>query len=128
MRRWALLGGLAVCFGLATIGLLLGWSPVASGIQGLLGWDLAASIRPVVLWSLPYAFLRLANTIGRQERLVRGELRAVIVWDLAGLVARLLLLALAIGPLGLVAFPLAAALAEALQLMVWWRAPESARV
>ncbi|HFE46904.1 MAG TPA: hypothetical protein ENJ18_15675 [Nannocystis exedens] len=113
---------------MATIGLFLGWSPIALGIEGLLGWDLAASIRPVVLWSLPYAFLRLANTIGRQERLVRGDLRVVIVWDVVGLVARSLLLVLALGSLGLIAFPLAAALAEALQLMVWWWVPGRSRV
>jgi len=125
MHRWALLGGLAVTAGLAVIGLLLGWAPIAEGIERVLGWDLASSVRPVVLWSLPYAFLRLANTVGRQHRLVRGDLRGVIGWDLAGLAARSLLLALAIGELGLLAFPLAAALAELLQLMVWWRAPAS---
>ncbi len=123
MRRWSLLGGAAVTLGLAVIGLLLGWAPIAGGIEQLLGWDLAGSVRPVVLWSLPYAFLRLANTVGRQRRLVRGDLRGVIGWDLAGLTVRSLLLAAAIGTLGLVAFPVAAAAAELLQLMVWWRGP-----
>lgn len=124
MRRWSLLGGAAVTLGLAAIGLLLGWAPIAGGIEQLLGWDLAGSVRPVVLWSLPYAFLRLANTVGRQRRLVRGDLRGVIGWDLAGLTVRSLLLAAAIGTLGLVAFPVAAAAAELLQLMVWWRGPK----
>ena len=127
MRRWSLLGGAAVTLGLAAIGLLLGWAPIAGGIEQLLGWDLAGSVRPVVLWSLPYAFLRLANTVGRQRRLVRGDLRGVIGWDLAGLTVRSLLLAAAIGTLGLVAFPVAAAAAELLQLMVWWRGPKPDR-
>ncbi|MEZ4379873.1 MAG: hypothetical protein R3A79_00895 [Nannocystaceae bacterium] len=121
MRRWSLLGGAAVTLGLLVIGLALGWAPVVELFARLLGWDLAGSVRPVVLWSLPYAFLRLANTIGRQRRLVHGELRGVVAWDLAGIAARSLLLALTIAELGLVAFPIAAAAAEALQLGVWWR-------
>lgn len=120
MRRWSLLGGAAVTLGLLVIGLLLGWAPVVELFEQLLGWDLASSVRPVVLWSLPYAFLRLANTIGRQRRLVHGELRGVVAWDVAGIAARSLILALVIGELGLVAFPLAAAAAELLQLGVWW--------
>jgi hypothetical protein len=120
MRRWSLLGGAAVTLGLLVIGLLLGWAPVVELFEELLGWDLAGSVRPVVLWSLPYAFLRLANTIGRQRRLVHGELRGVVAWDVAGIAARSLILALVIGELGLVAFPLAAAAAELLQLGVWW--------
>ena len=106
--------------GLLVIGLLLGWAPVVELFERLLGWDLAGSVRPVVLWSLPYAFLRLANTIGRQRRLVHGELRGVVAWDVAGIAARSIILALVIAELGLVAFPLAAAAAELLQLGVWW--------
>ncbi|MCA9662110.1 MAG: hypothetical protein KC486_27475, partial [Myxococcales bacterium] len=120
MRRWSLLGGGAVTLGLLVIGLLLGWAPVVELFERLLGWDLAGSVRPVVLWSLPYAFLRLANTIGRQRRLVHGELRGVVAWDVAGIAARSIILALVIAELGLVAFPLAAAAAELLQLGVWW--------
>ncbi|MEZ4451941.1 MAG: hypothetical protein R3B09_20935 [Nannocystaceae bacterium] len=121
MGRWAAFGGLTVALGLGVIAALLGWAPIAGWIERVLGWDLARSVQPIVLWSLPYAFLRLANTIGRQRRLVHGDLRAVVAWDAAGLAARSLLLALAIPGLGLLAFPLAAALAEVLQLAAWVR-------
>jgi len=120
LRRWAVIGGL-VCAGLViAVGLLLGWAPVATRVDAAVGWPLAAGIGAVVLWSAPFAGLRLANTIGRQF-VIATEPRRVVVWDIVGLVGRALLLVFAIDQLGLLASPLGLAFAEAVQLLAWWR-------
>ena len=123
LRRWAVIGGL-VCAGLViAVGLLLGWAPVASRIDAAVGWSMAAGISVVVLWSAPYAGLRLANTIGRQF-VITTEPRRVVLWDLVGLVGRALLLLFAMQWLGLLASPIGLAFAEAVQLFAWWRRPQ----
>ena len=122
LRRWAVLGGL-VCAGLVVVvGLMLGWGPVARQVDAAVGWSLAASIGGLVLWSAPYAGLRLANTIGRQY-VIASEPRRVIVWDLTGLLGRALILGFGAAVFGLVASPIGLAFAEVLQLGAWWRGP-----
>ncbi len=123
LRRWAVIGGL-VCAGLViAVGLLLGWAPVASRVDAAVGWPMAAGISVVVLWSAPFAGLRLANTIGRQF-VIATEPRRVVVWNLVGLVGRALLLIFAIQWLGLLASPIGLAFAETVQLFAWWRRPQ----
>lgn len=123
LRRWAVIAGL-VCAGLViAVGLLLGWTPVASRVDAAVGWPMAAGISVVVLWSAPYAGLRLANTIGRQF-VIATEPRRVVVWNLVGLVGRALLLIFAIQWLGLLASPIGLAFAETVQLFAWWRRPQ----
>lgn len=124
MRRWAVIAGLA-CAGLViAVGLLLGWAPVATRVDAAVGWPMAAGIGAVVLWSAPYAGLRLANTIGRQF-VIATEPRRVVVWDLIGLVGRALLLLFALQWLGLLASPIGLAFAESVQLLAWWRRPQA---
>jgi hypothetical protein len=126
LRRWAVIGGL-VCAGLVVaVGLLLGWGPVAARVDAAVGWSLAASIGGLVLWSAPFAGLRLANTIGRQF-VIATDPRRVVVWDLTGLLGRALILGLGAATFGLVASPLGLAFAELLQLGAWWRAPARPR-
>ena len=123
LRRWAVIGGL-VCAGLVVaVGLLLGWAPIATRVDAAVGWPLAAGIGVVVLWSAPFAGLRLANTIGRQF-VIATEPRRVVVWDLVGLTGRALLLIFAMQWLGLLASPIGLAFAEAVQLLAWWRRPQ----
>ncbi|HEY0132499.1 MAG TPA: hypothetical protein VGB85_00430 [Nannocystis sp.] len=123
LRRWAVLGGL-VCAGLVVVvGLMLGWGPVAREVDAAVGWSLAASIGGLVMWSAPYAGLRLANTIGRQY-VIASEPRRVIMWDLTGLLGRALILGFGAAVLGLVASPIGLAFAEVLQLGAWWRQPK----
>lgn len=124
MRRWAVIAGL-VCAGLVImVGLLLGWAPVATRVDAAVGWPLAAGIGVVVLWSAPYAGLRLANTIGRQF-VIATEPRRVVLWDIVGLIGRALLLLFAMQWLGLLASPIGLAFAESVQLLAWWRRPQS---
>ncbi len=125
LRRWAVIGGV-VCGGLVVgVGLLLGWGPVAGMVDAAVGWSLAASIAGLVLWSAPYAGLRLANTIGRQF-VIATEPRRVVVWDLTGLLGRALILGFGAAVFGLVASPLGLAFAEVVQLGAWWRGPKVA--
>jgi len=123
LRRWAVIGGL-VCAGLViAVGLLLGWAPIATRVDAAVGWSLASGIGVVVLWSAPFAGLRLANTIGRQF-VIATEPRRVVLWDLVGLAGRALLLVFAMQWLGLLASPIGLAFAEAVQLLAWWRRPQ----
>ena len=124
LRRWAVAGGL-VCAGLVVaVGLLLGWAPVAARVDAAVGWSLAAGIGALVLWSAPFAGLRLANTIGRQF-VIAIEPRRVLVWDLVGFGGRALILGFGAQVLGLVASPLGLAFAEAVQVAAWWRGPRA---
>ena len=119
-----MIGGL-VCAGLViAVGLLLGWAPIATRVDAAVGWSLASGIGVVVLWSAPFAGLRLANTIGRQF-VIATEPRRVVLWDLVGLSGRALLLIFAMQWLGLLASPIGLAFAEAVQLLAWWRRPQS---
>ena len=120
LRRWAVIGGV-VCTGLVVaVGLLLGWAPVARQVDAAVGWSLAASIGGLVLWSAPFAGLRLANTIGRQF-VIATDPRRVLAWDLGGLAGRAVILGLGAAVLGLAASPIGLAFAELLQVGAWWR-------
>jgi hypothetical protein len=120
LRRWAVIGGIA-CAGLVVIvGLLLGWAPVATRVDAAVGWSLAGSIGGLVLWSAPFAGLRLANTIGRQF-VIATDPQRVLGWDLGGLAGRALILGLGAAVFGLAASPIGLAFAELLQVAAWWR-------
>ncbi len=124
LRRWAVLGGVA-CAGLVVVvGLLLGQTWVAARVDAAVGWSLAAGIAELVLWSAPFAGLRLANTIGRQF-VIATEPRRVLVWDLAGLGGRALILGLGAALFGLKASPIGLAFAELVQVGAWWRVSRS---
>ncbi len=120
LRRWAVVGGVVCAALVVAVGLLLGWAPVAKQVDAAVGWSLAASIAGLVLWSAPFAGLRLANTIGRQF-VIATEPRRVLAWDLGGLAGRALILGLGAAVLGLKASPLGLAFAELLQVGAWWR-------
>lgn len=125
LRRWAVIGGV-VCTGLVVaVGLLLGWAPVARRVDAAVGWSLAASIGGLVLWSAPFAGLRLANTIGRQF-VIATDPRRVLAWDLGGLAGRAVILGLGAAVLGLAASPIGLAFAELLQVGAWWRVKPTA--
>lgn len=124
LRRWALLGGFAGAGLVAGVGLLFAWAPVAALVDGLVGWDVAEQTGLLIVWSAPFAGLRLANTIGRQAQ-VASDPRALVAWDLAGLAGRAAILGLGAGRLGVVASPIGLALAEAVQVAAWWRGPRA---
>ena len=88
-------------------------------------WSLAASIGGLVLWSAPFAGLRLANTIGRQF-VIATDPRRVLAWDLGGLAGRAVILGLGAAVLGLAASPIGLAFAELLQVGAWWRVKPTA--
>jgi hypothetical protein len=122
LRRWALLGGLALGSVVAAVSLALTWSFVAAPIDAIAGWALCDAIDELVLVSAPFAALRFANTVGRQVRVAKDP-RGLVAWDLGGLVLRAAMLgggALVLGP---IASPLGLALAELVQLGTWiaWR-------
>jgi hypothetical protein len=126
LRRWALLGGLALGGVVAAVSLALTWSLVAAPIDAIAGWALCDAIDELVLVSAPFAALRFANTVGRQVRVAKDP-RGLVAWDLGGLVLRAAMLgggALVLGP---IASPLGLALAELVQLGTWiaWRPPSS---
>lgn len=122
LRRWAVVGGLLGAGAVAGVGLLFAWPPAAGTVDRLIGWDVAEQTGLLILWSAPFAGLRLANTIGRQSQ-VAADPRALLPWDLGGIVGRALILGLGAGSIGLVASPLGLAFAEAVQLGAWWRGP-----
>jgi len=123
LRRWAVIGGLACASLVIAVGLVLGWAPVATRVDAAVGWPLAAGIGVLVLWSAPFAGLRLANTIGRQFMIATAP-RRVVLWDLVGVTGRALVLLFAIQWVGLLASPIGLAFAEAVQLFAWWRPPQ----
>ena len=73
-----------------------------------------------MLWSAPFAGLRLANTIGRQF-VIATDPQRVLGWDLGGLAGRALILGLGAAVFGLAASPIGLAFAELLQVAAWWR-------
>lgn len=127
LRRWSVIGGLATAGVVAAVGLLLAWGPVAAAIDARVGWPLAVAAGTFVLWSVPFAGLRMANTIGRQF-VVATEPRRVLGWDVAGLVLRAGLLAGCAWTLGIFASPIALAVAELVQVAAWWRGPRAPEV
>lgn len=124
LRRWAVIGGLASAVLVATVGLMLTWAPVSAAIDARVGWSMATPAGTLVLWSVPFAGLRMANTIGRQY-VVATEPRRVLAWDLGGLVGRALILAVGIVTVGAVASPIGVAFVELVQLGAWWRGPRA---
>ncbi|MCB9749150.1 MAG: hypothetical protein H6713_03985 [Myxococcales bacterium] len=124
LRRWSLLGGVLMGAAVTGVGLLLGWARLAAPIDAAAGWAITASIRPLVLYSAPFAALRFANTVGRQQRVAHAP-RSLVPWDLLGLLGRAALLIAGAAALGLgpAASPLALALAELAQLLAWARRP-----
>lgn len=125
LRRWAVAGGLASAGLVATVGLLFAAAPIAALVDRAVGWDVATQTGALILWSAPFAGLRLANTIGRQAQVARDASR-LIPWDLSGLLGRGLILGLGAATLGVFASPLGLAFAELVQIGAWWRAPQRA--
>lgn len=122
LRRWAVAGGVASAALVALVGLLFAAAPVAALVDRAVGWDVASQTGALILWSAPFAGLRLANTIGRQAQVARDPAR-LVPWDLGGLLGRGLILGLGAATLGVFASPLGLAFAEVVQLGAWWRAP-----
>lgn len=120
LRRWAALGGVAGTGLVAAVGLLFLWEPVRALVDRVVGWDVARETGLLIVFSAPFAGLRLANTIGRQA-VVASDPRALVPWDLAGLAGRALILGFGAGTIGVVASPLGLAFAEAVQVGAWWR-------
>lgn len=127
IRRWAVLAGVVAGTGVAIVALLLGHTAIGSLVDGAVGWSVAGRIELLVLASVPFAALRMANTVGRQVRIARDP-DGVVPWDIGGLVLRVAMLGIGAAWLGPLASPLALALAEAIQLAAWWRtaAPQRA--
>ncbi|MCY1057091.1 hypothetical protein [Nannocystis sp. SCPEA4] len=122
LRRWAVLGGLVGAGAVAAVGLLFAWPPAAATVDRAIGWNVSEQTGVLILWSAPFAGLRLANTIGRQAQ-VAADPRALVPWDLAGIAGRALILGFGAATIGLIASPIGLAFAELVQLGAWWRAP-----
>lgn len=124
LRRWAPLAGVVVGGGVLLVWVLLGWEPVAANIDAAATWNMADSIRPIVLIAAPFAALRLANTVGRQAR-VAADPRGLLPWDLAGTIVRMAVLVFGSFWFGALASPMALVAGELLQLgaWVWWSPP-----
>jgi hypothetical protein len=126
VRGWALLAAAIVAGAVLAVWAALSWAPVAALVDRAAGWSLASAIAPIVLCSVPFAALRLANTVGRQ-RIVAHEPRTLIVYDVVGLIARALVLVFGVAYWGLLASPIGLAVAEIIQLTAWVRAPVPSR-
>jgi hypothetical protein len=119
LARWAPLSGLLVGAAVLVVWVLLRWGPVASRIDAAAGWGIAAAIGPLVLASVPFAALRLANTVGRQAR-VAEDPQGLWRWDVAGLVLRTGVLVVGASWYGILASPVALVVGELVQLGAWW--------
>lgn len=122
LRRWAIVGGVVGAALVSLVGLLFRWPAAAALADRAVGWNVAEQTGALILWSAPYAGLRLANAIGRQAQ-VTADPRGLLAWDLGGLAGRALILALGAATLGVVASPLGLAFAEIVQVGAWWRRP-----
>lgn len=122
LRRWAIVGGVVGAAMVALVGLLFRWAPAAALADRAVGWSVAEQTGALIVWSAPFAGLRLANAIGRQPQ-VAADPRGLVAWDLGGLAGRALILALGAGVIGVVASPLGLAFAELVQVGAWWRRP-----
>lgn len=125
LRRWAVIGGVASAAVVVGVGMLLTWAPVAAVIDARVGWSMAVPAGTMALWCVPFAGLRMANTIGRQF-VVATEPRRVFAWDLGGLLGRMVILAVGIMMVGIYASPVGVAFVELVQLGAWWRGPRAA--
>lgn len=120
LRRWAPLAGLVVGGAVLLVWALLQWAPVAARVDAAAGWALADAIAPLVLASVPFAALRLANTVGRQVR-VAEDPKGLVPWDAVGLLLRTVVLVVGAAWYGILASPVALVVGELLQLGAWWR-------
>lgn len=119
LRHWAPLAGLLVGGAVLLVWALIGWGPVAARIDAAAGWAMADAIAPIVLASVPFAALRLANTVGRQAR-VATDPKGLLPWDLAGLGLRTVVLVVGASWYGILASPVALVVGELFQLGAWW--------
>lgn len=122
LRRWAVVGGLASAASVAAIGLALAWAPIAAIVDGAIGWNVSEEAGVLVLLSVPFAGLRLANTIGRQAQVAADPSR-LLGWSLGGLAGRAVILGAGSQVIGVLASPLALGFAELVQVGGWWRRP-----
>jgi len=122
LRAWAAVAGLVVGGGVALVWALLAWDPVATRVDQAAGWAMSEAIRPVILYAVPFAALRLANTVGRQFQ-VANDPKRLLPWDFAGLAGRTVVLVVGVGYIGILASPLGVAFAELVQLGAWIRGP-----
>jgi hypothetical protein len=119
LRRWAPLAGMIVGAAVLVVWALLSWDEVAGRIDAAAGWAIADAIGPLVLASVPFAALRLANTVGRQAR-VAEDPRGLWSWDVSGLVLRTVVLVVGASWYGIIASPVALVVGELVQLGAWW--------
>jgi hypothetical protein len=119
LGRWAPLAGLLVGLAVLVVWLLLAWGPVAGRIDAAAGWGITGAIRPLVLASVPFAALRLANTVGRQAR-VAEDPRGLWTWNAIGLALRTVVLVVGAAWYGIIASPVALVVGELVQLGAWW--------
>ncbi|HEY8375657.1 MAG TPA: hypothetical protein VIK91_04170 [Nannocystis sp.] len=124
LRRWAVIAGVFGALAVALVGLVFRVPAAAAAIDRMVGWSVADQAGAIIVWSAPYAGLRLANTIGRQPQ-VAADPRRLLPWDLGGLAGRALILAVGAASVGLIASPIALAFAEVVQVGAWWRAPRA---
>lgn len=122
LRGWAAVAGLVVGGAVLAVWAGLGLGPVQQAVDAAAGWAFCDAIRPVVLYAVPFAGLRLANTVGRQY-LVAHDPRQLISWDLSGFVLRAVALTVGALYIDILASPLALAIAELVQLGAWVRIP-----
>lgn len=120
LRRWALLAASVVACAVLAAWAALAWAPVASIVDRAAGWSITEAIRPIVLCSVPFAALRLANTVGRQW-LVAHDPRGLLPYDMAGLAVRTSILVFGATQWGVLASPIGLAAAELVQLLAWLR-------
>lgn len=122
-RRWTALGaGISAAAATALVAGFLGssWCPVS--LDRWMGWPMGQSSEGIVWAAVPFAGLKLANTVGRAHRLVKAP-RSLWLADGVGWLLRTGLL-LALAPLwGALASAWALAAAESVQLVAWWNDP-----
>jgi hypothetical protein len=120
LRAWALVAGVVVGGCIALVYATLSWAPVAELVDRAAGWSFSEAIRPIVLYALPFGALRLTNTVGRQF-LVAHDPKALVPYDLVGLVGRTAVLVVGAATIGVLASPIALTFAELVQLPAWMR-------
>lgn len=123
LRRWALLASALVGAIVLAAWAGLALPPVSNAVDGAAGWSITGSIRPIILYSVPFAALRLANTVGRQWW-VAHDPRRLAPYDLVGLAGRAAIVAIGASFWGVLASPIGLAFAELVQLGAWIRRSE----
>lgn len=120
LRRNAWLGAAIVAVLVGAIAIILAWPPTAALIDAAAGWSVGSQIWPLVAASVPFAALRLANTIARQAR-VAHDPAGLVGFDLVGLGLRATILWFGAQAFGPIASPIALGVAEAIQVGAWLR-------